>query len=183
MARHAKDLDHNGIIGRGNQCIIALELRAQEFGFAVFEGPGILLDWGCRSYRNGNRSSTLAAKLTALLNTYAPVAIVVRRRVNLAPDVKRIIVAVTRSIKRVLMPSTARFASVTTKQVRSYFATFGSKTKHEIGGVLSKRFEELAYKLPPKRKPWQSERHGTIIFDAVASGSAFLDSSAHRESS
>jgi hypothetical protein len=30
-------------------------------------------------------------------------------------------------------------------------------------------------KLPPKRRPWESERYNTLVFDAVATAMAFLD--------
>jgi hypothetical protein len=58
--------------------------------------------------------------------------------------------------------------------VRRFFDQTGSATKHEIASTLAEWFIELAWKLPAKRKPWQSENYQMVIFDAVATGAAFL---------
>ena len=62
---------------------------------------------------------------------------------------------------------------VTTKEVRRFFRQYGGTTKHEIASILAEWFEGLAWKLPPKRKPWQSEPYNTLIFDAAATAMAF----------
>lgn len=42
-------------------------------------------------------------------------------------------------------------------------------TKHALAEILAKQFsEELASRLPPKRKAWMSEDYRMDIFDAVA---------------
>jgi len=43
-------------------------------------------------------------------------------------------------------------------------------TKHEIASAIGELFVELVWKLPTKRKPWQSEDHNMVIFDAAALG-------------
>jgi len=47
-------------------------------------------------------------------------------------------------------------------------------TKQEMAELLAKKFpDELASRLPPKRKPWKSEDKRMDIFDAVALAVAF----------
>jgi len=48
--------------------ILAIDLRSRSFGFAVFEGPTRLLDWGVKSFRQGVNEPTIPAseKLAAL---------------------------------------------------------------------------------------------------------------------
>jgi Holliday junction resolvasome RuvABC endonuclease subunit len=55
------------------------------------------------------------------------------------------------------------------EQVRRTFFADGQATKHALAEIIAKRFpEELASRLPPKRKPWVSEYYQMDIFDAVA---------------
>jgi hypothetical protein len=82
--------------------------------------------------------------------------------------------AVTRRIERELKRHKVRLQFVDAAEVRYFFGQHGCKTKHDIASVLAAWFEELAWKLPPKRKPWQSERHATALFDAVAVGVTFF---------
>jgi hypothetical protein len=54
------------------------------------------------------------------------------------------------------------------KQLRIALLDDVKGTKHEMAEMLAKEFPvELANKLPPKRRPWQSEDGRTDIFDAV----------------
>jgi hypothetical protein len=49
------------------------------------------------------------------------------------------------------------------------FFAEGQGTKHALAEMLAGRFpEELASRLPPKRRPWMSEDYRMDIFDAVA---------------
>ena len=60
------------------------------------------------------------------------------------------------------------------KTVRAFFADHGAATKHAVASLLAEWFEELTWQVPAKRKPWQSERYNTLMFDALATGMAFL---------
>jgi hypothetical protein len=42
------------------------------------------------------------------------------------------------------------------------------KTKVELAATLAMIFPELAWRLPPKRKIWQSEHRRQTAFDAIA---------------
>jgi hypothetical protein len=63
---------------------------------------------------------------------------------------------------------------VTLDDVRSEFRLFRAKNKDDIANVLTGVFPELAFKLPPKRGKWNSERHAMIVFDAAATGFAYM---------
>src|SRR5438445_13626979 len=61
--------------------ILAIDLRSRSFGFAVFEGPTRLLDWGVRSFRHGVNAVKIPAaeKLSGLMDEFSPSAIVVQK--------------------------------------------------------------------------------------------------------
>ena len=55
------------------------------------------------------------------------------------------------------------------KSAEADFAELGQA--HE---ALAEWFEDLAWKPPLRRKPWQHEPHNTVIFDALATAVVFL---------
>ena len=53
-------------------------------------------------------------------------------------------------------------------EMLTQFAQGGRWNTHEVAQAIAKRFPELAWHLPRKRKPWQSEPKKQLIFDAAA---------------
>jgi len=65
----------------------------------------------------------------------------------------------------------ARFIS--RGDVNRAFVGFESN-KYEVASALARQFPDLASRLPPKRKIWQSEDYRMGIFDAAALGAAYF---------
>jgi len=65
------------------------------------------------------------------------------------------------------------------RQVRDFFALHSCKTKQQIATLVAEWYPELAWKLPPKRKPWQSEPYGASLFDAAAAVMIFRNETGH----
>jgi len=127
-----------------------------------------MLDWGVRGYG----LTPAFRRIGALLSLYAPSVIVIRRRHYLKhgdPGAR-----VVQSIKLGARRKSISVRSLDTHHIRAYFKQRGCETKHAVATLLAERFPELAWKVPPKRKPWQSEPHNTLIFDAVAISVTFL---------
>src|SRR5207249_4646813 len=61
--------------------ILAIDLRSRSFGFAVFEGPTRLLDWGVRSFRQGVNAVKIPVrpKFAELMDEFSPSSIVIRK--------------------------------------------------------------------------------------------------------
>jgi hypothetical protein len=156
--------------------VIALEIRASRFGFAVLEGSDRLLDWGVRFFgeQMGEIESTVSDRISTLLRFYNPIAIVVREReyssAAQSKRIRRIIAVIKLAAKR----SSARLHVVTAAHVRDRLALDGRITKYDIAKNLAERFEELSFKLPNRRKAYQSEAPAMLVFDALAIGIAFL---------
>ncbi|HEY1662089.1 MAG TPA: hypothetical protein VGI03_06695 [Verrucomicrobiae bacterium] len=67
-----------------------------------------------------------------------------------------------------------RAALVSEKELREILLSDVKGTKHEMAEKLAKDFpDQLASRLPPKRKPWEKEDCHMVIFDAVALAVAF----------
>src|SRR5271163_3040366 len=61
--------------------LLAIDLRPQQFGYAIFEGPKRLLDWGEAHFRPGGRKGALSAQrsVARLARHFSPSVIVVKR--------------------------------------------------------------------------------------------------------
>ena len=162
--------------------VLALDVRPRSFGYALFEGPERLLDWGARSFRKGVNAVRipLGEKIEALVDECDPTVVVakeaqMRKKINSGQRRKMLDVIVGK----------ARHGGIPVRvlgrsAVRDAFATSGFQTKHQVASALAERFAELAPILPPKRKPWQSEDYRTSIFDAAALGTAYFARCAKR---
>jgi len=173
MAREKTKMEISKAPPHLNQRLLAVEVRPQRIGFAVFEGPDRLLDWGVRDASENVRPPELIGKkIGILMDLYLPSATVVRqRRVRSARLCRRIETA-TRVIRREARQRAIKFHTLASQVVQRSFAN--SATKHEIASRLVERFPELSWKLPTKRKVWKSEDYGMVIFDAAAAGLAFF---------
>lgn len=155
--------------------LLALEVRSQRIGFIVLQGTTRLLDWGVRTYgkQKSNAPSVGCSRVATLLDLYSPAVIVIRRRKTVRTP-RRIISA---TVVRIAAEARRRSIScrfVTAKEVRHFFARYDVTTKHAIASLLAKWFPDLTWKLPRKRRAWESESYNAPLFDAAATAVAYL---------
>src|SRR5436309_11063316 len=157
--------------------VLALDVRPRSFGYVVFEGPTLLLDWGGQSFRHGAHAVRipLAMKIAALLEDFRPTVVVTKE----PPSRKKVNRFRTRKVLE-LVRHKASLRGIRTRVFKRRAASklFGGEerlTKYKIATALAERFAELASILPPKRKPWESEDYRVSIFDAAALGVAYFD--------
>ena len=157
--------------------LLALEVRASRAGFAVFEGPTRLLDWGVRSFEKGNKTlkSSASDRIATLLAFHRPFAIVLRSRTYNSALQRRAFAMIASSIRAEAKRHSTKLIVLTPRQVQCCFVPNGRITKHDIAVILAKRFEELSWKLPQRRKSFQSEAPVMAVFDAIATGIAFFE--------
>ncbi len=156
-----------------NASILAIALSSEGFGFAVIEGKDTLIDWAV-TYATGDKNGAAIAKVKKLLEHYKPFAIVLedsiasgtRRSCRIRTLVKRIVAAAeAQNVKAVMLSR---------QLIRRNLSGDSLGNKDDLAALVAERFpEELAHRLPPKRKPWNSQDHRMLIFDAVAVGLAF----------
>ena len=152
--------------------ILALAPTSRGFGFAVFEDPKHLIDWGVSEPRS-NWEIQCRRKAKALIDFYQPEIVVVED--TSASGSRR------GDRARVLMgelADTARDAHVgrvkiPRQQVLAAFERFQAHTKYEMAKKMVEWLPELKPRLPRLRLPWMSEDYRMGIFDAVALGLTF----------
>jgi hypothetical protein len=148
--------------------VIAFDVRSRSFGFAVFEGPDELLDFGVRRFPRGATAVQVSPRerLAALFDDFKPAAVVRR---NSLPRGSKWNLRIGAALLRESQERRIATRYVTRRAIKRTFLGYNAN-KHEIATVLAQRYPALAAKLPPKRKCWQSEDYRMSIFDAAALG-------------
>lgn len=153
--------------------VLSIHPSTRGFGFAVLEGPEVLVDWGICETREDKNGQAIR-RITDKIQRYQPDVIVMEdhygeacRRCGRVKELIAVILkaALERKIKVRLISRT---------KVRQAFSDLGPKTKHRIACDVAARFPELTPRLPPARKPWMPEHHNMSIFDALAFALAYF---------
>lgn len=136
--------------------VLALEIAYRGFSFAVLEGSERLIDWGVKAFVGD--TSVFLAKLSQVIDRYRPDVLVLeepagsrkgsRAKEHMAWAEQ---LAVERVLRVVAIPRCA-------------------VTKDDRATETARLFPELAPKLPPRRKRWESESRGIAQFVAVDRG-------------
>lgn len=157
--------------------VLAIEARRSRFGYALFEGPKRLLDWGGSAVPaelTGKAATEAARKrITSALRRCHPVVAVVRRPRKMRNEKGVAPGPIWRTIVTEATALSIPVYCVSNREVRDAFRLLQGGTKEQIAELLVGIFPELLTRLPPKRKKWQPEYRGMIVFDAVAVGFAY----------
>lgn len=162
---------------RNHRRVLAIHPCTRGFGFAVLEGRETLLDWGRKEIRRDKHARSLQ-QIKLMLAYYRPDVVVVEdyrdrscRRCLRVRELIRDIMALAKERK-------IRTRSFSRRAVRAAFSDSTAVTRYAIAGTIIQRLPALAPWRPPVRKPWMSESHRTVIFDAVALALTFFHFSA-----
>ncbi len=133
------------------------------------EGSTRLVDWSTKDIRGDKETATLA-KLEELLRRFEPDVLVVEDCAHPSSRRSERIALLTKEMVVTARKLGVKGHALPIAHVYRHFAESGARTKHEIATTLAMRFPGLLLRLPPKRKPWQSEDSRLGIFDAAALG-------------
>jgi hypothetical protein len=158
--------------------LLALDVRPRRFGYAVFEPPKRLLDFGVKRFAS---AETAVARMDSLFTRLRPTVLLLRaidkRSRRNRPRTREVL----RLLRRVAKRSSVQITSVREREMKNYFCRQAKRTKYQIASSLAVAFPDLLWKLPPRRKAWQAEHSRTPIFDAVALAVAYIASKADAE--
>lgn len=155
--------------------ILTIALRSRRFAFAAFEGSDKLLDWGMVFYPLNNDVQRTAAsrRIASLFTQLTPSEVVVGKARLLDSRDDSGVRLILRSLRHEASSRLIPVRFMKRPELSEVFCRFHVKSKHEIASMLAQVFPELLWKLPPKRKIWESERPRMAMFDAVALGFAY----------
>lgn len=154
------------------QRIMAFAPSSKGLGFVVLETPHMLVNWGVKSISKENKNADSLKKSKQLIEHYRPDVLVLENCRN-SQRHKRIQKLID-ALKSLGLRHQVKVVLLSQEQVRKTLFADGRGTKHELATLLAEEFpEELAARLPSKRRPWNSEAHGMGIFDAANLAWAF----------
>ena len=139
--------------------ILALDLHPRSFGYVVMERPGkLLLDWGVRRSYLETKSppEVLAGRLRSLLKIWLPDAAVTRIGERRRNDTRALFGQIRKEMGGTLF--------VPIMGSRDYYL---GRSKYERAADIAARFPEIGWKLPSKRRAWESEHYSMSIFEAL----------------
>src|SRR5712691_5260808 len=134
--------------------ILAIALSTRGFGFVVMEGQKAIIDCGGR-VADGDKNVQSLTKMKKLLNFYHPDVLVLQdveaKGSRRAPRIKTL----NRQIKGLAEKQKIKVKLISGKQMRNSLLGNPKGTKQEMAEMLAMQFpDELASRLPPKRKSW-----------------------------
>ena len=155
--------------------ILALDVRHSRIGYALFSGSKQLLDWGAITVppRCNNRAHWIRQRMATLLRYGSPAFIVMKQRRQAKLPGGANGEPILETIRSATEEHGIPMQVLGRDEIHSAFRVFQARTKDEIACALVGIFPELLGRLPPKRKKWQPEPRGMIVFDAIATGFAY----------
>jgi len=147
--------------------VMGFHPTARGFGWVVFEGPFRPIDWGLVSARK-DKNATCLKRLDALLHRFAPEVLVLEAYDRESSRRARRIARLGASVRRAADARGVETAVYHRAEVREAFAETGAKTRREIAEAVARHLEMFRHRLPPPRRPWDSEDAREALFAAAA---------------
>ena len=155
--------------------VLAVHATSKGIGYAVFEGPQSPIDWGVTSVGAGEKNTKCLALVQELVGRFCPDVLVLEdvgaKSSRRSERVRRLY----RSIETFAGSRAIEIHRYSRADLRRCFDEgFGASRKPEIAQTLATLLPELAHRIPPVRKLWQSEDVRMGIFDAAALAYTFF---------
>ena len=146
--------------------IAAVSLSANGFGYAILEG-GALIEYRNKVFLTDKNANSLV-HIEKFIVYYQPDVLVLNdvnaKGTYRAPRIKELHRKVVALAKRHKLKT----KKISKAELRTLLLNDPKGTKHDMAEHIAKQFpDELASRVPPKRKLWTSEANRMDIFDAV----------------
>lgn len=154
--------------------LIAVHVRPHGFAYIVLESTNVL-DCGSRGCQRPDAPECLSLRFHRILIQHSPAIVIVnsgkRTQRPLSQNDARS--AIARALRRVCKTLRVDLVELNSTAIQAHFAVQNARTKYEIACAVATFLPELAWKLPPQRKAWESEHYRMAIFDAAALALAY----------
>ena len=151
-----------------SSCTLGIAPSSRGFGYAVISKADGLLDWGVKVVKSGKKNERCLFHVAKLIETYEPAVVGLK---NCSKNARRggRIQVLTEEIATLAEENGVKVRRLSQKEINVEILRNGAGTKHEIATNLAVQYrEDLSFRLPAKRRVWQSEQYQMDIFTAVA---------------
>jgi hypothetical protein len=157
-----------------NSRILSVALSSRGLGYVVLEGQNVFIAHGNKVVEGGDKNVKSFAWVEKLIARYQPDVLVLQDVAAKGSRRASRIKSLHRQIVKLAGKHKIQVKTFSRTQLRTILLDNPKGTKQEMAELLAKKFpEELASRLPPKRKAWKSEDSRMDIFDAVTLAVAF----------
>lgn len=149
------------------ELVLAIHPTSRGFGWALFDGPDALDDWGL-AYVRGNKVASCRRRLALLLERHRPDRVVLERsalppsgRGSRRADLLRAATELAEELR-------VRVKAYGRPEVRLGLQLAPDATREDVAQAVAARLPEIAHMLPPKRRAWDSLDRRLALFSAAA---------------
>lgn len=147
---------------------LAVSLSTKGFGYAAMEGGNDLIAYGNKVIKGGKNQGSLI-QIEKLIVRNHPNTLVLHDVNARGSRRARRIKELDQSVAILCKKYRLKVVRISKTKLRALLLGDELGTKYQMAEMLAKRFsDELASRLPPKRKKWKSEDARMDIFEAVA---------------
>lgn len=147
--------------------VLGFHPNARGFGWVVFEGPFRPIDWGLVSARK-DKNATCLKRLDRLLTRFAPEVLVLEAYDRETTRRARRIARLGVKARKLADGREIETAVYSRAEIREAFAETGARTRREVAEAVARHLEVFRHRLPPVRRPWESEDAREALFAAAA---------------
>jgi hypothetical protein len=152
--------------------VLAVEIRAGRLGYAVFETPRQLQDFGGASL---NASGAARLRIARLLKIYRPSALVLRGGKMRYPRNMRARKTISRAAEDEATKAGVSVVWVSEREFASFFEEYSCQNKYDIAATLATWFPDLAWRVTPRPEYGDPEPRSILYFDSIALGIVHLE--------
>jgi hypothetical protein len=153
--------------------VLAIDPTRNGFGFAVFEGPLRLIDWGTHKAK-GVANPDCIRSVARLIGIFRPDVLIIEDEKAKGSRRRARNQRLIHQLSLLAKHDAIQVRKISRLRMRRIFARLGASNKHQIARIVSERLPELLSRLPPERKPWMPEDPRMGIFDAAAFALAYF---------
>jgi hypothetical protein len=147
--------------------ILSVFPSVRGFGFALFHGAWVPIDWGFRHVQ-GDKNEACLDKVRKLIDEFAPDILLLEDHAGAGSRRSPRIEALIGNIAALAARTGITVELYSRDRIKECFAEFDAVTKYEIARAISRTLPEFPPQLPPERKIWLPEEYRMSIFDAVS---------------
>lgn len=149
--------------------ILAVYPGTRGFGFAVFEGMDMVVDWGMKTTDAENRHERRVNQFKQLVDWFHPHIVLLQDCSCKLLRCSRCVIEAVQEMADLVTAENITLRQYTRMNIRECFGIqYDAINRNEIAQVIAERFAEFSPRLPPARKLWKEESHNMPIFDTVS---------------
>ena len=151
--------------------VLAIHPTSRGFGWVLFEGPLVPVDWGIASAKI-NKSAQCMVRFKQLLEQYQPSALVLERFDEDDSHRSERVRELAQTMHGFANNRDMDTLVYGRREVSAIVTGNGKANRHAVARAVAQRLPILRHRLPKARKLWQSEDNRQCLFDAAALGIA-----------